>query len=372
MKVLASDQTLKIQVGANDGESIDINLKEITSSTLGLGNLDVTNKGLDLSKLSSAALTNAKPSSTIDTASHALKAKDTASATDYDLYVDDGDASKLYVKSATGTEYYAVTGYDSDTGSLKFNSGTAVTPTGTATAVTAGQNVNVDGTTIANSDNLTFADSATAATPSFNVGTDGKVYVTVGTKSYEGNMDKDTGVVSYNSAGGDVDLATVDGETAATTLDVIGSTTPAVALKLDGITDLGDNPQVFSVKGGGYVIKGTENGADAYYSATIKDDGTVVKGDELNSDPLAAIDKALAQVDSLRSDLGAVQNRFDSTITNLGNTVNNLSSARSRIEDADYATEVSNMSRAQILQQAGTSVLAQANQTTQNVLSLLR
>ncbi|MFB0542450.1 flagellin, partial [Citrobacter portucalensis] len=89
-------------------------------------------------------------------------------------------------------------------------------------------------------------------------------------------------------------------------------------------------------------------------------------------DPLAALDKALAQVDALRSDLGAVQNRFDSTITNLGNTVNNLSSARSRIEDADYATEVSNMSRAQILQQAGTSVLAQANQTTQNVLSLLR
>ncbi|MVZ20268.1 flagellin FliC, partial [Escherichia coli] len=88
--------------------------------------------------------------------------------------------------------------------------------------------------------------------------------------------------------------------------------------------------------------------------------------------PLDAIDKALAQVDSLRSDLGAVQNRFDSTITNLGNTLNNLSSARSRIEDADYATEVSNMSRAQILQQAGTSVLAQANQTTQNVLSLLR
>ncbi len=69
---------------------------------------------------------------------------------------------------------------------------------------------------------------------------------------------------------------------------------------------------------------------------------------------------------------GAVQNRFNSAITNLGNTVNNLSEARSRIEDSDYATEVSNMSRAQILQQAGTSVLAQANQVPQNVLSLLR
>jgi len=90
------------------------------------------------------------------------------------------------------------------------------------------------------------------------------------------------------------------------------------------------------------------------------------------SNPLSKIDDAISDVDSLRSDLGAVQNRFDSAITNLGNTVNNLSSARSRIEDSDYATEVSNMSRAQILQQAGTSVLAQANQTTQNVLSLLR
>ncbi|WP_279381277.1 flagellin, partial [Edwardsiella tarda] len=69
---------------------------------------------------------------------------------------------------------------------------------------------------------------------------------------------------------------------------------------------------------------------------------------------------------------GAVQNRFDSAINNLNSTVNNLSASRSRIMDADYATEVSNMSRAQILQQAGTSVLAQANQSTQNILSLLR
>ena|SRR5690625_582140 len=90
------------------------------------------------------------------------------------------------------------------------------------------------------------------------------------------------------------------------------------------------------------------------------------------TNPLAALDEALATVDSLRSDLGAIQNRFESTIANLNNTVNNLSAARSRIEDADYAVEVSNMTRAQILQQAGTSVLAQANQVPQTVLSLLR
>jgi flagellin len=87
---------------------------------------------------------------------------------------------------------------------------------------------------------------------------------------------------------------------------------------------------------------------------------------------LLKVDEAIAQVDSLRGELGAVQNRFESTIANLNNTVTNLSSARSRIEDADYAVEVSNMTRAQILQQAGTSVLAQANQVPQTVLSLLR
>ncbi|WNP36262.1 flagellin [Enterobacter kobei] len=90
------------------------------------------------------------------------------------------------------------------------------------------------------------------------------------------------------------------------------------------------------------------------------------------STPLADIDAAIKSVDSQRSLLGASQNRFESTITNLNNTVSNLSSARSRIQDSDYATEVSNMSRAQILQQAGSSVLAQANQVPQTMLSLLR
>ncbi|EOV8088052.1 FliC/FljB family flagellin [Providencia rettgeri] len=88
--------------------------------------------------------------------------------------------------------------------------------------------------------------------------------------------------------------------------------------------------------------------------------------------PLAVIDEALKTVDSFRSSLGAVQNRMQSTINNLNNSVNNLSAARSRIQDADFATEVSNMSRGQILQQAGTAVLAQANQVPQGVLSLLR
>jgi len=86
---------------------------------------------------------------------------------------------------------------------------------------------------------------------------------------------------------------------------------------------------------------------------------------------LATLDGSLAAVDDARSGLGAIQNRLESAIDNISTTVSNLSAARSRIEDADYAVEVSNMTRAQILQQAGTSVLAQANQVPQSVLSLL-
>ncbi|MBS3667318.1 flagellin [Vreelandella boliviensis] len=84
-----------------------------------------------------------------------------------------------------------------------------------------------------------------------------------------------------------------------------------------------------------------------------------------------AVDTATETLDTNRATLGATLNRFDSVIDNLATTSTNLSEARSRIEDADYAVEVSNMTRANILQQAGTSMLAQANQTPQSVLSLL-
>ncbi|EQB0138308.1 flagellin [Enterobacter cloacae] len=87
---------------------------------------------------------------------------------------------------------------------------------------------------------------------------------------------------------------------------------------------------------------------------------------------LAKLDEAITQIADFRADLGAVQNRFSSIIANLNTNIINTTEARSRIQDADFSVEVSAMSRANILQQAGVSVLAQANQVPQNVLSLLR
>ncbi|MBB4124781.1 flagellin [Xanthomonas translucens] len=87
---------------------------------------------------------------------------------------------------------------------------------------------------------------------------------------------------------------------------------------------------------------------------------------------LEIVDKALTAVNSSRADMGAVQNRFTSTIANLSSTSENLSASRSRIRDTDYAKETAELTRTQILQQAGTAMLAQAKSVPQNVLSLLQ
>ena len=140
-----------------------------------------------------------------------------------------------------------------------------------------------------------------------------------------------------------------------------------------------NNIQLFDSKSKGIDIQvGANDDAGAnVISISLSDSGfkSTVLGSDFNvsgATGLSDIDARIASVDAARSSLGAIQNRFESTINNLNTTVNNLSASQSRIQDADYATEVSSMSRAQILQQAGTSVLSKANQVPQTVLSLLQ
>ncbi|HSP00551.1 MAG TPA: flagellin, partial [Thioalkalivibrio sp.] len=124
----------------------------------------------------------------------------------------------------------------------------------------------------------------------------------------------------------------------------------------------------------------TVGGSDA---ATVFDSGTefaaagnlstvnVLTQDSAN-DAIYRMDSALTSVSDLRSTFGAIQNRFESTITNLSTTSENLEASRSRIRDADFAAETADLTRSQILQQAGISVLAQANAVPQSVLALLQ
>ncbi|HEM8124680.1 FliC/FljB family flagellin [Providencia rettgeri] len=179
------------------------------------------------------------------------------------------------------------------------------------------------------------------------------------------------GNVSFKDLGGATATKYVDGTTVKQyKIDDVVSDDKVIMN--DGTNDYLVNKSDFKLKAGTTEVEftGVANDSNKFTAST----GVPSKADVLNvkDDALATLDNAINKVDESRSKLGAIQNRFQSTINNLNNSVNNLSAARSRIQDADFATEVSNMSRGQILQQAGTAVLAQANQVPQGVLSLLR
>lgn len=262
VKVLAQDQSLSIQVGANDGESIDVVLEKITADTLSLSSFNVNGPGEGLAAAATA---------------------------DYEAAYGEATGITANTVSATGFK-----------NELATNLGVATTSV--ATAGTA------------------------------QVDDNGNWYVDVTITAGSASEAKALGLQGIEATSGNA----VTFQVALDPSEADISTTPTAAFTVDG-TELG--------------AKDLLSGATA--------------------NPMEQLDSALKQVDELRSGLGAIQNRFESAITNLQTNETNLSAARSRIEDADYASEVANMTRAQILQQAGTSVLAQANQTPQNVLSLL-
>ncbi|MDM3357431.1 FliC/FljB family flagellin [Citrobacter sp. Cb004] len=422
VKVLASDSSMKIQVGANDGETITIDLKEITSSTLGLDGFNVNGKGgvantlAKVNDLTSAGFKTTDGGKTYkgDAGYAAASAADVLSGVTagkkVTATIDNGlgaAASVDYTYNGTSKSYeFDATGVDAADVLGHLNPKTGDVTKATVTIGTTSQDVLIakDGTITAADDNATLFLDSTGNLTKNNLGTPAPAAATLAGLQTNGGAAAKASSIKIDGtdtvlklAGGtagkiDVDKAQMSAESMASALNGKDFTTDAGTgynVSATGVVKAGvaagtgadifkndkgalvdSNEATYFVQADGAITNGS--GKAAYKDANGKITAEAQTATDKTTDPLKALDKALAQVDALRSDLGAVQNRFDSTITNLGNTVNNLSSARSRIEDADYATEVSNMSRAQILQQAGTSVLAQANQTTQNVLSLLR
>ncbi len=170
-----------------------------------------------------------------------------------------------------------------------------------------------------------------------------------------------------------------------------GSTTVNGVVFRDGTIGTAANATNLStdataVNGGTLTLSATEkiaitaDGANLGYASAafdiLKDTTTIasvnVKTVAGANDTIQRTDAALSSISTLRSTFGAIQNRFDSVIATLSTTSENLSASRSRVQDADFAQETANLSRAQILQQAGTAMVAQANQLPQGVLALLR
>ncbi|MFY3886999.1 flagellin, partial [Achromobacter xylosoxidans] len=269
------------------------------------------------------------------------------------------------------------------TGAVKIN--------GTAAFLDAAGNLttNSAGGTAATLDGvLQAAGGNTAAAGSSSVAINGKTYSNVaGTGvalQFTNTIASDALLanVKAHATANDVTVTLGSGITSATVNFTAGTSTNTFVDDKSAFTTLANYTTNYAVdpNNGKVTVKSGTGSGD--YAPKIGEEAKVSSGGKLTTDatskgsltedPLKTLDAAFTVLNKLTGELGAVQNRLESTIANLDNVVNNLSSARSRIQDADYATEVSNMSRAQILQQAGTSVLAQANQVPQTVLSLLR
>ena len=166
-----------------------------------------------------------------------------------------------------------------------------------------------------------------------------------------------------NTAGGAGDTVSFGGSTltdgAAATANAVKTGTVTLSSTKGAISTANANADVFAAAG-------VNNSSFASLAAV---DLSTASG---ASAALSVVDAALNQINSGRADLGAIQNRFTSTVAALQTTSENLSAARSRIQDADFAAETANMTRAQILQQAGTAMLAQANALPNQVLTLLK
>jgi len=134
------------------------------------------------------------------------------------------------------------------------------------------------------------------------------------------------------------------------------------------LTDGGVNNTIDYAGNGGFTMSGlSSSAATAQVDVSSASVSTVANAQSM----IDVLDTMIAAVDSKRAELGAIQNRFGSTISNLSNVTENVSAARSRVRDADFAEETAKLTSSQILQQASSSILAQANQRPQTALSLL-
>ena len=340
-----------IQVGANSGETIGVSMVSVKADSLGVG----SNSSYSTTITDGAAVSGGLSAGDLTINGYQVGAT-TADGVSYSS----GTASAISIANAIN----AVTSDTGVTASVDIATVEGTAATGYSTAIAAG-GVLINGVDIG---------SLSGATGAADRGSDMAAAINA--------VSDQTGVTAtFDAASGKVALTSVDGRnitittgtgmnSGVTGLGAAASATLVVHSSVDlssssstGITIGGDN-------------EGNAGLTDGYTAATATAGAGVSSLDLTTAAGASAaidtVDAALASIDSARGDLGAIQNRFESTIANLQNVSENVSAARSRIMDADFAAETAAMTKAQVMQQAGTAMLAQANQLPQSALSLLQ
>ena len=345
--------TKNFQVGANANETISITMGSTASTDIGgykamlegatdtgfggakaaagLPASGVTTGDLTFTSNSVATKVNIATASTAEAAADAINLK----TGDHGVTAKASTTAILGVASTTGNISFTLNGQDI-----------------TASAVTA-----TDQSALAKA--INDQTSITGVTASHEAG--GKITLT-----------NDTGADIRLEDYANDNVATND-TTTLTPVDQNGNNgTAATLVETGGVDDARVSGTISLTSSETFTVAGGTTLTATTQSAELSKVSDIKLGTEAGAQSaLAVIDGALAQIDNQRAGLGAVQNRFGHTISNLANIQENVSASRSRIQDTDFAVETAQMTKNQILQQAGTSILAQANQIPQAAISLI-
>ncbi len=358
----------QFQVGMNLNETITVSVKGARSTQLDnnavSGANDTTREGTGSASLDSATLAAAAHSieaqtlsfTTIDGAQSVVVA-DAASAREIadQINANNGPTGISATSTTTADVYFTAAA-----GNVSFSLGSS--GDGTTTIATSVTNT-TDLTTLADAIN----DASGTTGISAALSTDGA------TITLTDNNGDDIEIENYTSSlTTGAGIMRVDGsqDTAGAAMLLSGSrdsTVVAGEVTFNSADDFAVQSNVAATAGSLFNAAANTDVASASSSIASVDIGTVAGANSA----LSVIDSALATVSGIRADLGALQNRFETTITNLQTVSENASAARSQIMDADFAEETAKLTRAQILQQAGVAILSQANAQPQNVLALL-
>jgi flagellin len=347
------------QVGANVGETISVNLTTGTRSTQ-IGQIaSATGSVVTANALTDAGMTIAVGTGTAVAISASVAGAANGQGTD-------SAYSKVNAINASGVAGLTATAANTHAGAFS-----------TITGATAGTNTNADYA----SGTYSLTVNGTAIYSAQALGNGGTL--TGQQVAAQVNLFSSTTGVSASFASGSMTFTSVDGRNT--------NITEAIALGTAGTGGTagvaGSGTGVAAAQEG--VVRGTitlsasdnivmtGQYADIGQAATISKDTTTISAANVltfaaSNTTINRIDSALTAVSSLRSTFGAIQNRFESTISNLTAVSENLTASRSRIQDADFAMETAALTRGQILQQAGVAILSQANSLPQSVLALLK
>jgi flagellin len=363
--------TASFQVGANAGQSIQATTTNFQTNQY--GNYRIGSKA--------ATATSTRGDLTVGTSATGTRVSTAHTAAAYTAGTKPTSgiaADTVTVNGFAGSKAVNITAGDSaKTVASNINKESGIT------GVSATAKTEIDATLTANSSYKLdiFSDNSTAVTVSFTTGATTADGLASAVNAFNDVTSK-TGVTArINDTGNGITLLNSSGESISIGNAASGSTSITVGTVTVGTgnaTAVAGQLTFDSEKSFSLATTVAANNSTTYFTGTAgsaqlqKVSDMDVSSADAAQRTLAIVDSALAAVNAQKSKFGALQARFENTISNLQINTENLSAARSRIQDTDFAKETANLTRAQILQQAGTAMLSQANQLPNNVLSLLK